>query len=232
MNQAMVDSLVVYGNIAVKLAVGLTAFILLLRTTNRGQLTQMTPVDLIGNFVLGGIIGGVIYNPDIHIIKFIIVLALWEILVISVNLLRMHTESGRKMIVGSPTPLVIKGEYLQDKFQQAGLDIGDFATLARMQGIHSLHDIWNAQLEPNGQVTIQKKDEPKRATILVSNGVIDEKAMELIEKDEAWLKKELNKNGCDSCKDIFFAEWNEDTDAEGKKSGNLYIITCEKKEGK
>lgn len=102
MDQAILDSLVVYGNIAVKLAVGLTAFILLLRTTNRGQLTQMTPVDLIGNFVLGGIIGGVIYNPDIHIIKFIIVLALWEILVISVNSLRMHTESGRKMIVARP----------------------------------------------------------------------------------------------------------------------------------
>lgn len=232
MDQSMMDLLLLYGNIAIKLVVGLTAFILLLRTTNRGQLTQMTPVDLIGNFVLGGIIGGVIYNPDIHIVQFIIVLSLWEILVICVNSLRMHTESGRKMIVGSPVLLVIKGEYLQDNFQQVGLDIADFATLARMQGIHSLYDIWNAQLEPNGQVTIQKRDEPKTSNILISNGTINEKALEMIEKDVEWLKARLAENGYDSCKEIFFAEWNQNVNDNGKKSGKFYIIEQDKKEGK
>ena len=38
----MEDSLLFYGNIAVKLAVGLLAFIAVLRTTNRRQLAQMT----------------------------------------------------------------------------------------------------------------------------------------------------------------------------------------------
>lgn len=66
MDSAMIASLLSYGNIAIKLAVGLIGFLWVLRTTNRCQLAQMTPVDLIGNFVMGGIIGGVIYNQDIN----------------------------------------------------------------------------------------------------------------------------------------------------------------------
>ena len=134
MDSAMIASLLSYGNIAIKLAVGLIGFLWVLRTTNRCQLAQMTPVDLIGNFVMGGIIGGVIYNQDITTVQFIIVLAIWQLLVLGVNALRIHTESGQKMIVGRPTPVVIKGKYLQDKFELLGLDIADFATLSRIQG--------------------------------------------------------------------------------------------------
>ena len=92
MDSAMTASLLSYGNIAIKLAVGLIGFLWVLRTTNRCQLAQMTPVDLIGNFVMGGIIGGVIYNQDITTVQFIIVLAIWQLLVLGVNALRIHTE--------------------------------------------------------------------------------------------------------------------------------------------
>ena len=89
----MTASLLSYGNIAIKLAVGLIGFLWALRTTNRCQLAQMTPVDLIGNFVMGGIIGGVIYTQDITTVQFIIVLAIWQLLVLGVNALRIHTQS-------------------------------------------------------------------------------------------------------------------------------------------
>ena len=224
MDSAMIASLLSYGNIAIKLAVGLIGFLWVLRTTNRCQLAQMTPVDLIGNFVMGGIIGGVIYNQDITTVQFIIVLAIWQLLVLGVNALRIHTESGQKMIVGRPTPVVIKGKYLQDKFELLGLDIADFATLSRIQGVHSLYDIWNAQIEPNGQATIQKKDARKTSNILITNGTIDTGALEMMEKDEGWLKNELHKRGCESYKDIFFAEWNELIDDERGKAGELYIV--------
>ena len=220
----MTESILFYGNIAAKLAVGLLGFIAVLRTTNRRQLAQMTPVDLIGNFVMGGIIGGVIYSPDITVTTFVIVLAMWQILVVAVTMLRTHTESGQKMIVGSPTPVVRKGTFLQDQFRRVGLDVGDFATLARMRGVHSLSEIWNAQIEPNGQATIQKKDERSTSCLLVRNGSADADALELLEKDEDWLKGVLRSNGYDSYDTIFFAEWNEDIDEGGNRSGRLTVV--------
>lgn len=229
MDQFFWQSVQLYGNIAIKLAVGLATFIFVFRTTNRCQLAQMTSVDLIGNFVMGGIIGGVIYNPAIGITQFILVLVIWQILIIAVNSLRMRTESGRKMIVGSPIPVVIKGKFLQDKFSDAGLDIGDFATLIRMQGIHSMKDIWNAQIEPNGQLTVQKREDPHISNVVLNNGAVLEPALEVIDKDEAWLKAELHKQGYDSYENIFFAEWNEQKDKSGKLAGSLYVVELDDK---
>ena len=94
---------------------------------------------------------------------------------------------------------MIKGEFLQDKFSAAGLDIGDFATLIRMQGIHSMKDIWNAQIEPNGQLTVQKKEDPHISNVVLNNGAVLEPALEVIDKDEAWLKAELHKQGSLCC---------------------------------
>ena len=86
------------------------------------------------------------------------------------------------------------------------------------------YDIWNAQIEPNGQATIQKKDARKTSNILITNGTIDTGALEMMEKDEGWLKNELHKRGYESYKDIFFAEWNELIDDERGKAGELYIV--------
>ena len=65
MDSAMIASLLSYGNIAIKLAVGLIGFLWVLRTTNRCQCWNDPGRPYTGNFVMGGIIGGVIYNQDI-----------------------------------------------------------------------------------------------------------------------------------------------------------------------
>ena len=150
-----------YFEVALKLAIGLTAFVIVLRTTGRGQLNNMTPLDLIGNFVLGGIIGGVIYNQDISILQFILVLAIWEGIIIIANTLKKHSHFLRKIIVGKITPVIVDGKFQLDAFKELGIDISDFTTLLRMQGA-SLHELSYAQVEPNNQVSIIRKDDKKK----------------------------------------------------------------------
>ncbi len=47
-----------YGYILLKFVIGFVIVITHLNLSGKTQLSQMTPVDFIGNFVLGGIIGG------------------------------------------------------------------------------------------------------------------------------------------------------------------------------
>lgn len=54
-----------YGYVLVKFILGFAIVITHLNFSGKTQLSQMTPVDFIGNFVLGGIIGGVIYSDAI-----------------------------------------------------------------------------------------------------------------------------------------------------------------------
>ena len=56
-----------------KLLIGIILIVLHLRLTGKQQTTQMTPIDFIGNFILGGIIGGVIYNHAISFAEYRII---------------------------------------------------------------------------------------------------------------------------------------------------------------
>lgn len=220
----------IYLEIALKLAIGLVAFIMVLRTTGRGQLNNMTPLDLIGNFVLGGIIGGVIYNKDISILQFIIVLAIWEILIILVNFLRKYSNFLRAIIVGKTVPVIVNGQFQLAKFKELGIDISDFVTLLRMQGV-SLHEVSYAQIESNNQVSVIRKDDNKNLAFLIKKGEIDKDALELIKHDESWLKEQLKKQGFEgNIEDIYFAEWLTINDDKGNVlKGDLYIVVDEKK---
>ncbi len=222
--------ILIYLEIALKLAIGLIAFIIVLRTTGRGQLNNMTPLDLIGNFVLGGIIGGVIYNKDISVLKFIIVLAIWEILIILVNFLRKHSNFLRAIIVGKTVPVIVNGKFQLSKFIELGIDISDFVTLLRMQGV-SLHEVSYAQIESNNQVSVIRKDDHKNLAFLIKKGEIDKDALDLIKRDENWLKEQLKKqNFKGEIEDIYFAEWLTIIDDKGNIiKGDLYIVADENK---
>ena len=74
------------------------------------------------------------------------------------------------------------------------------------------------------EAILELADVYKRQNILITNGTIDTGALEMMEKDEGWLKNELHKRGYESYKDIFFAEWNELIDDERGKAGELYIV--------
>ena len=55
--------------LTIKLLIGFLALIIIINITGKGNLAPTSASDQIQNYVLGGIIGGVIYNNDISISK-------------------------------------------------------------------------------------------------------------------------------------------------------------------
>ena len=62
-----------YLPIIIKFVLGLLVFILQINPTGKGNLAPSTALDAVQNYVLGGIIGGVIYNENITILQFVMV---------------------------------------------------------------------------------------------------------------------------------------------------------------
>ena len=71
-----------FATIAIKLALGLLSLVFVINVTGKGNLAPSSAVDQIQNFVLGGIIGGVIYNSSITIIQYVTILIIWTILIL------------------------------------------------------------------------------------------------------------------------------------------------------
>ena len=71
-----------YIEILIKLALGLVSLVFVINMTGKGNLAPNSAIDQIQNYVLGGIIGGVIYNSSITILQYAVILIMWTILVL------------------------------------------------------------------------------------------------------------------------------------------------------
>ena len=85
-----------YIDVAIKLALGLLSLIVVINYTGKGNLAPTSASDQVQNYVLGGIIGGVIYNPSITILQYCIILLIWFALVLSLRWVKTNNHQVDK----------------------------------------------------------------------------------------------------------------------------------------
>lgn len=66
-----------YFEIAVKLITGMIGILVFLRIAGKAQMAQLTPLDTVSAFVIGALVGGVLYNPDMSVWHILFALAVW-----------------------------------------------------------------------------------------------------------------------------------------------------------
>ena len=196
--------------VAIKLTIGFIALVVFMNLNGRSQLAPTSTEDQIGNYVLGGIIGGVIYNPSITIVQFLIVLLIWGLLMTTIDFLKNSNKSVKKMIDGQIVYLIKGGKMLTENFAQATLSISDFYTKLRTKGIFKVSEIEDAFMESNGQLIVIQKNDENYSNLLVSEGKIMEDNLVHIGKNDEWLKEELAKYNVLDINDIFLVEYSND----------------------
>ena len=196
--------------VAIKLTIGFIALVVFMNLNGRSQLAPTSTEDQIGNYVLGGIIGGVIYNPSITIVQFLIVLLIWGLLMTTIDFLKNSNKNVKKMIDGQIVYLIKGGKMITENFAQATLSIPDFYTKLRTKGIFKVSEIEDAFMESNGQLIVIQKNDENYSNLLVSEGKIMEDNLEHIGKNDEWLKEELAKYNVSDINDIFLVEYDGD----------------------
>lgn len=198
-----------YSFIILKFIIGFAIVITHMNLSGKTQLSQMTPIDFIGNFVLGGIIGGVIYSDTIPLYQYITILMIGVLFISSLNLLTKKVNFFRNVAIGNPIPIIKKGKFIMENIlkKKNKIDIINISSRIHAQGIHSFQEIYYAQIEPDGQLTIICDEKNMPSVILMKDGVIRTSELESIERDEAWLKQQIEFQRIESLDDIFLAEF-------------------------
>lgn len=200
-----------YTYVLLKFIIGFSIVLAHLNLSGKTQLSQMTPVDFIGNFVIGGIIGGVIYNEDISLHRYILVLLISVCLISFLNVITKKINLFRNIAIGNPLPIIKNGQFVMKNIleKRNKIDILSIMSQLRIQGIHSFQEINYAQIEPSGQITTVVNGSKMPSLILIKDGSIREHELEEIGKSEEWLKEQIQKQGITNIEDIFLAEyWN------------------------
>ena len=196
-----------YMEILIKLALGLFSLVFVINVTGKGNLAPNSAIDQIQNYVLGGIIGGVIYNSSISILQYAVILIIWTILVLTLKWLNNNVHFVKRLIDGKPTLLIKNGKIDPEACRSVGLSAADVALKLRSQGIFQMKQVKRAMQEQNGQlIVVQMGDENPKYPV-VTDGVVQVEVLESIGRSEEWLLDNLSKQGHDNVANIFIAEY-------------------------
>ncbi|MFR7634040.1 MAG: DUF421 domain-containing protein, partial [Streptococcus salivarius] len=116
-----------YLAVAIKLALGLISLVFVINLTGKGNLAPSSAADQVQNFVLGGIIGGTIYNSTVSILQYFVILIIWTILILLLKWLITNIRFIKQLIDGKPTLIIKQGQLDTEACRSIGLSASDVA---------------------------------------------------------------------------------------------------------
>ncbi|HEY4437568.1 DUF421 domain-containing protein [Lelliottia sp. V89_10] len=199
--------MIIYTPIIIKLGLGILCLIVQINLMGKGNLAPSSAMDQVQNYVLGGIIGGVIYNESITVLQFVLVLIIWTFLVFVLKFLKENNRLVKRIIDGKPITLVHNGSVNVKECLRNGVSANDLMFKLRANGIYEIEQLKRVVLEQNGQLTIiQSGDENIRYPIIV-DGLANHDLLEILNKDNDWLENEVIKQGFSKISEVYLGEY-------------------------
>lgn len=202
----MMELLQPYISITLKLVTGMIGILAFLRITGKAQMAQITPLDTVSAFVIGALVGGVLYNPDMSMLHIIFALIVWT----GFNMLvrfAMRSAYMRHLIKGKSDFLVKKGIINFGNFKRNSLEMEQFRMLLRQKGIFSMFDVEDVLFETNGAVIVLPTGKTADSFLIVNNGEFVESGLAGSEKSKEWALYHIKRNGFNSPSELFCMEW-------------------------
>ena len=193
--------------VAIKLLIGFLALITIINISGKGNLAPNSASDQVQNYVLGVIIGGVIYNNSIKIIEFIAILCIWCALVLGLKWIKQHVVKVKQIIDGKALIIIDEGKINIENCRKVGLSAHDVSFKLRTNNVYSIKDVKRAVVEQNGQFIIIHYGEENPKFPLITDGHLQTDILEVIGKDEDWLIEEIKKQGLEKYSDVFLGEY-------------------------
>lgn len=172
----------------------------------RSNIAPTSAIDQLQNYVLGGIVGGMIYNQSISLLQFTMVLLIWTLIVFIAKFLTNHNNLFKKIIQGTPKVIISNGKINVDLALKNGLSANDLSFKLRQSGVNDIRKVKRAIFEQNGQLTIVMMDEQNIKYPIVLDGKVNMDEMDIIGKDQEWVEKKLAENGME-LSDVYLANY-------------------------
>ena len=196
-----------YFLVAIKLLIGLLSLSFVINISGKGNLAPSNASDQIQNYVLGGIIGGTIYNSAITVLQYILILLLWCIVILGLKWIKTNNRFMGQLLDSQPLVLVNHGKLNIANCRRAGLSAHDLSFKLRAAGYYYWEDLQRVVVEQNGQLLIIPYGEENPKYPLVTDGQIQTDILEIIGKDDTWLTETLAGMGYRDLSRIFLVEY-------------------------
>lgn len=184
--------------------------LIVMRLMGKREIGQLQPFELAISIMIADLATIPMSDTGIPISNGIIPILGLLTMHILISLINLKSLKAREIICGKPSILIFKGKIQEEALTKERFTVNELQERLRSQGIFNISDVEFAILETSGQVSVVEKAN-KRTTIpddfdikpdyegipydLIIDGKIMYDNLKLLNKDELWLNKEINKFG-------------------------------------
>lgn len=198
----------------------------------RKQISQLTYFDYVLGITIGSIAAVASVDRDINVYEGCFSIIIWSILTILISEVTLKNIKLRLWIDSEPLVIIDKGKVIYKNMKKARYNIGDLLMQLRDKDVFYITDVELAILEPDGKLSILKKAEKSVVTVedlnikkpqtgmmtdLILDGNILLTHLKHINKDKAWINKQLKARKIDNIQEVVYAGIQAD--------GQIYIVT-------
>lgn len=194
------------------------SIIVLMRLLGKRQLRELELSELVVSVLFADMAANPLQDTSVPLINGLIpIITLFACeLIISGGIL--SSVLFRRFVCGKPSFLIINGEIQEKEMRKARFSVDELFEELRGKEILDISTVQYAVLETDGRLNTilvpserpasvkQMKVTPSDSgypIILIEDGVLLDKNLNHIGKDEKWLEKELKKSGAENISDVF-----------------------------
>ena len=196
--------------------------IIALRIMGKREVGELSVFDIVIYLVMSELLALSISNPKESVFKSLVPIFTLAFLQIIISVILLKSKKLRDIFDGKAVIIIHDGRINQKTMKKERYSIDDLMSQIRDKDLCSPEEVAFAILENNGNLSVlpKKTCKVRHPDPLISDGKINKEALMEIEKDEEWLRKELQKEGVNGIEEVFLCLW--------QKNG-MYVIKRELK---
>lgn len=178
----------------------------LLRLFGKKEFSQLNVFDFVVFLVISEITTMSLETQDLSVLDSVIATLTLIILDRIESFITMRSKKLRDFFEGRPCYIIYRGKIQYQNMKKLRYSIDDLCHHLRVSDIDNVSKVDFAILETNGSLSVIPKQESQTLLpdALISDGCINQEALQILNKDEAWLKNELKKKHISYIEDVLY----------------------------
>ncbi|WP_407936089.1 DUF421 domain-containing protein [Jeotgalibacillus malaysiensis] len=183
--------------------------LLIFRLMGKREIGELSLLDLIVFMMIAEMAAFAIEDPYMSLLQAAFPMILLMLLQILLSWFSLKSKKFRDLMDGRPSILIHNGELVENEMRKNRYNIDDLMQQLREKEVFDLQEVSFAILEPSGTLSVLRKERSagQLSLPLVMDGRIQSRHLDLIGKNESWLRNELKVQGHDNVKEIFFCTY-------------------------
>ena len=205
-------------NLLVRFMIVYLYMLITMKLMGKRQIGEMQMTELITAFFLSEMATYTVTDEEIPILFGLVPILILICIEVIISFLAVKIPIMKRIFDFSPSILIDEGKVLEKELLNNRLTLDELLSLLRLCGYYRMEQVRFAILEPNGQLSVVpfaseetitcsdlnlSKKENGFTVAVIDDGKINQKALQAIGKNKAWLFKKLKREKILDPKEVF-----------------------------